>query len=123
MDNVFGVYVATTFFFEGQTAIGSRNFNLSEQLYNNEKYNNEMLQRQMSRATKSSSTVKPTDTCKPVKTTIDIKSSSAIISALCFNEPKKCGIALKTSKTSKFLKDTCYRCSNTICSLVTKGGK
>ena len=123
MDNVFGVYVATTFFFEGQIAIGSRNFNLLEQLRNNEKYNNEMQQRQMLRATKSSSTVKSTDTCKPVKTTIDVKSSSNIISALCFNEPKKCGIALKTSKTSKFLKDTCYRCSNTICSLITKGGK
>ena len=123
MDNVFGVYVATTFFFEGQIAIGSRNYNLLEQLQNNEKYNNEMQHRQMLRATVSSTTVKSTDTCKPVKTTIDIKSSSDIISALCFNQPKKCGIALKTSKTSKFLKDTCYRCSNTICSLITKGGK
>jgi len=123
MDNVFGVYVATTFFFEGQTAIGSRNFNLLEQLQKNQKYNNEMQQRQLLRATVMSSTVKPTDTCKPVTTTIDVKSSSSIISALCFNEPKKCGIALKTSKTSKFLKDTCYRCSNTVCSLITKGGK
>ena len=124
MDNVFGVYVATTFFFEGETAIGTRNFNLLEQLHRNEINNYQHTNTQLTRATSSDTAAKKGDTCKPVSAVIEPTGrNGALISALCLSNPKNCGVAIKTAKKDRLLPNTCYRCSSKICNKITKGGK
>ena len=119
MDSIYGVYVATTFFFEGETAIGSRIYNLIEQ-QNIKELNNEQINSQLTRATVTNQTVKAQDQCKPVTTIIEINSRPALKLALCERKLLTCGSAIRTSKNDRLLKNTCYRCSAALCKTYTQ---
>jgi len=104
MDCVYGLYVATTYFYED--SIGVKD-----------------MSRGPSSANSTVLSVKPGDTCKPITAILNKTSSSAIISALCFSKPTTCGIAIKTPASALFLKNTCFRCSADLCNTLTKGCK
>jgi hypothetical protein len=126
MDSVYGVYVATTFFFEGEIAIGSRNFNLIEK-QNSNLNNYEQIMRQVTRATVSSSNSKG---CTSTNSTIiDVTSRPNFIDDLCFKKKqnidpticRKPTIAPKRYDLKN--RNNCYQCSAKICKLVQAGGK
>jgi hypothetical protein len=119
MDSVYGVYVATTFFFEGELAIGSRNFNLIEQL-NNNLNNSEQIMRQVTRSTASSSNSRGCTASNA--TIIDVTSRPQLIQDLCLKKPKECGNATIAAKSYK-IKNNCYKCSAKVCKLITRGGR
>jgi hypothetical protein len=119
MDSIYGVYVATTFFFEGETAIGSRNFTLLEQLTNNELNIDQNINRQITRSTASDQAFIKGDKCRPVTSVITKTSSSQLKLVLC-ERKRDCGVATKTAKNDRLLKDTCYRCNAAVCKKVVK---
>jgi hypothetical protein len=100
MDNIYGLYVATTYFFENEDSIGTRNPN-----------------RSTNRNPNLTTPVKnPKDECSAKILTISSRSAPNL-RTFCSSETKPCGIAYvpKGMDKTKLNNSTCYRCLEEVC--------
>ena len=104
MDSIYGLYVATTYFFENEESIGTRN--VSSNVKNANAF-----------------TFIKGDECRPVTTIIGRKDDSKITN-ICVRKISNCdGFAHRVPSSSLVLKNVCFRCLNELCKSFPKGGK